>query len=48
MSTSFTHQILAQIELFTRNGQHHNKVYMLLKHLVDEKVARFCRILEPH
>jgi adenosylhomocysteinase len=39
MSNSFTNQVLAQIELWTRADQYENKVYMLPKHL-DEKVAR--------
>ena len=39
MSNSFTNQVLAQIELFTQDGQYQNKVYVLPKHL-DEKVAR--------
>jgi adenosylhomocysteinase len=39
MSASFTNQVLAQIELFTKQGQYDNKVYVLPKHL-DEKVAR--------
>jgi adenosylhomocysteinase len=39
MSNSFTNQVLAQIELFTRGEQYGNKVYVLPKHL-DEKVAR--------
>jgi adenosylhomocysteinase len=39
MSASFTNQVLAQIELFTRGEQYENKVYTLPKHL-DEKVAR--------
>jgi len=39
MSASFTNQVLAQIEPFTRPGQYENKVYVLPKHL-DEKVAR--------
>jgi len=39
MSNSFTNQVLAQIELFTRGEQYQNKVYVLPKHL-DEKVAR--------
>jgi len=38
MSSSFTNQVLAQIELFTNPGQYENKVYVLPKHL-DEKVA---------
>jgi adenosylhomocysteinase len=38
MSASFTNQVLAQIELFTRHGKYENKVYVLPKHL-DEKVA---------
>ncbi|TCV70371.1 adenosylhomocysteinase [Neorhizobium sp. R1-B] len=39
MSASFTNQTLAQIELFTNQGQYQNQVYILPKHL-DEKVAR--------
>ena len=39
MSNSFTNQVLAQIELFSRGEQYQNKVYVLPKHL-DEKVAR--------
>ncbi len=39
MSASFTNQVLAQIELWTRNDQYSNQVYILPKHL-DEKVAR--------
>jgi adenosylhomocysteinase len=38
MSSSFTNQTLAQIELFTKNGEYGNDVYVLPKHL-DEKVA---------
>ena len=38
MTSSFTNQVLAQIELFTKNSQYENKVYVLPKHL-DEKVA---------
>ncbi|QQA42747.1 adenosylhomocysteinase [Pelagovum pacificum] len=38
MSASFTNQVLAQIELFTKGDQYENKVYILPKHL-DEKVA---------
>ena len=38
MSASFTNQVLAQIELWTRRDQYENKVYVLPKHL-DEKVA---------
>ena len=38
MSSSFTNQTLAQIELWTRNDQYNNDVYVLPKHL-DEKVA---------
>ena len=38
MSSSFTNQVLAQIELFTKNDQYQNQVYVLPKHL-DEKVA---------
>ncbi len=38
MSSSFTNQVLAQIELFTRNAEYKNEVYVLPKHL-DEKVA---------
>jgi adenosylhomocysteinase len=39
MSSSFTNQTLAQIELFTNQGQYEKKVYTLPKKL-DEKVAR--------
>ncbi|ATN32233.1 adenosylhomocysteinase [Rhizobium sp. ACO-34A] len=39
MSASFTNQVLAQIELFTKPGEYKNDVYILPKHL-DEKVAR--------
>ena len=39
MSASFTNQVLAQIELWTRGSQYENKVYVLPKYL-DEKVAR--------
>mgnify|MGYP000630685114 CR=1 FL=1 len=39
MSASFTNQVLAQIELFTRGEEYKNDVYILPKHL-DEKVAR--------
>ncbi|MGB3540692.1 MAG: adenosylhomocysteinase [Mesorhizobium sp.] len=39
MSASFSNQVLAQIELFTKGGQYKNQVYVLPKHL-DEKVAR--------
>ena len=38
MSTSFTNQVLAQLELWTNSSQYQNKVYTLPKHL-DEKVA---------
>ncbi len=38
MSSSFTNQTLAQIELFTKNADYENRVYVLPKHL-DEKVA---------
>jgi adenosylhomocysteinase len=39
MSNSFTNQVIAQIELFTKNDDYEKKVYVLPKHL-DEKVAR--------
>ncbi len=39
MSASFTNQVLAQIELWTKGDEYENKVYILPKHL-DEKVAR--------
>ncbi len=39
MSASFTNQVLAQIELWTKSKEYGNKVYILPKHL-DEKVAR--------
>ena len=38
MSSSFTNQTLAQIELYTKPSQYERKVYTLPKHL-DEKVA---------
>jgi adenosylhomocysteinase len=38
MSSSFTNQVLAQIELWTRAENYKNEVYVLPKHL-DEKVA---------
>jgi adenosylhomocysteinase len=39
MSNSFTNQVIAQIELFTKNDDYPIDVYVLPKHL-DEKVAR--------
>ena len=39
MSTSFSNQVLAQIELFTKRDEYPIGVYILPKHL-DEKVAR--------
>ena len=39
MSASFTNQVLAQIELWTKGEKYKNEVYILPKHL-DEKVAR--------
>jgi adenosylhomocysteinase len=39
MSNSFSNQTIAQIELFTKNGDYAKQVYVLPKHL-DEKVAR--------
>jgi adenosylhomocysteinase len=39
MSSSFTNQVLAQIELWTGADKYKNDVYVLPKHL-DEKVAR--------
>jgi adenosylhomocysteinase len=39
MSNSFTNQVLAQIELYTKRDQYPVGVYILPKHL-DEKVAR--------
>ena len=39
MSASFTNQVLAQIELFTKGDDYQPGVYILPKHL-DEKVAR--------
>ncbi len=38
MSSSFTNQVLAQIELYTKAGDYPNQVFVLPKHL-DEKVA---------
>jgi adenosylhomocysteinase len=39
MSSSFSNQTIAQIELHTKKGQYDKQVYVLPKHL-DEKVAR--------
>ena len=39
MSTSFSNQVLAQIELFTKRSEYPIGVYIVPKHL-DEKVAR--------
>ncbi|OLP42590.1 adenosylhomocysteinase [Rhizobium oryziradicis] len=39
MSASFTNQVLAQIELYTKPDAYQKQVYVLPKHL-DEKVAR--------
>jgi adenosylhomocysteinase len=39
MSASFTNQVLAQIELWTKGEQYENRVYVLPKKL-DEKVAK--------
>jgi adenosylhomocysteinase len=39
MSNSFTNQVMAQIDLFTKPDGYENRVYVLPKHL-DEKVAR--------
>ncbi len=39
MSASFTNQVLAQIELFTKGDDYDNSVHILPKHL-DEKVAK--------
>jgi adenosylhomocysteinase len=39
MSTSFTNQVIAQIELFTKKGQYPIGVHVLPK-ILDEKVAR--------
>jgi adenosylhomocysteinase len=39
MSASFTNQVLAQMELWTKGDEYKNQVYVLPKHL-DEKVAR--------
>ncbi len=39
MSNSFTNQVIAQIELFTKQDEYQTQVYVLPKHL-DEKVAR--------
>ncbi|MBY8862507.1 adenosylhomocysteinase [Nocardia sp. CA2R105] len=39
MSNSFSNQVIAQIELWTKPEQYDNEVYRLPKHL-DEKVAR--------
>ena len=39
MSSSFTNQVIAQIEIFSNHKKYEKKVYTLPKHL-DEKVAR--------
>jgi adenosylhomocysteinase len=39
MSNSFSNQVIAQIELFTKHEEYNNEVYRLPKHL-DEKVAK--------
>ncbi|MFY1633475.1 adenosylhomocysteinase [Solwaraspora sp. WMMB335] len=39
MSTSFSNQVIAQVELYTKIGEYGKQVYVLPKHL-DEKVAR--------
>ena len=39
MSSSFTNQTMAQLELYTRSSRYQSEVYVLPKHL-DEKVAR--------
>jgi adenosylhomocysteinase len=39
MSSSFSNQTIAQIELFTKNDDYEKQVYVLPKHL-DERVAR--------
>jgi adenosylhomocysteinase len=39
MSNSFTNQVIAQVELFTKTDQYALGVHVLPKHL-DEKVAR--------
>ncbi len=39
MSNSFSNQVIAQIEVFTKTEDYARQVYVLPKHL-DEKVAR--------
>ena len=39
MSTSFSNQVIAQIELFTKNDEYDKEVYRLPK-ILDEKVAK--------
>lgn len=39
MSNSFSNQVIAQIELFTKHDEYDNEVYVLPK-ILDEKVAR--------
>jgi adenosylhomocysteinase len=39
MSSSFTNQVMAQVELFTQHAKYERKVYTLPK-ILDEKVAR--------
>jgi len=38
MSNSFTNQVMAQLELYVKEGHYERRVYVLPKHL-DEKVA---------
>ena len=40
MSTSFTNQVLAQLELWENGASYENKLYLLPRHL-DERVARY-------
>jgi adenosylhomocysteinase len=39
MSASFTNQVMAQLEFFSRGENYENRVYVLPK-ILDEKVAR--------
>src|SRR3546814_13724149 len=48
MSSSFTNQTLAQIELFTKPDAYKNDVYVLPKHLEEKVAARHLEKLGVH
>ena len=48
MSASFTNQVLAQIELFTKAGEYENDVHVLPKHLDEEVAALHLAKLNVH